>query len=155
MTDQGGTTPNFHSVICALGVFVFKLLDFNEIFAGQGQKDREHLTEGFGGPVWLVVGPYWLTEEDLVENKHWHWQNIPDRPDSRLISHPFFNVTPRIKNIRGLYTDLFAVGQPAPGWGHNASKAKKLMYSSSFSPGRSGWARISRGQVRTFDKETS
>lgn len=40
-------------MICVLGVFVFKLLKFNEIFTVQGQRDREHLTESVEG-IWLA-----------------------------------------------------------------------------------------------------
>lgn len=95
------------------GHYIFQLLYFNEIFMVQGQKDREHLTvctEGFGQLLWLVVELYWPTLNDWVENQHWGcWQNIPDRPDSRLISHPFFNVTPGLRTLED-YTQIWQPG---------------------------------------------
>lgn len=116
---------NFNFVICTFAVifffFVFKPLGFNEIFRAQGQKGRRTLNslhrrgvcggvEGLGVDLAKLFGPAvesrWLTQKDWLENRRWHcWQNIPDRPDSRLISHPFFNVTPGLRTLED-YTQI-------------------------------------------------
>lgn len=103
--------------------FVFKPLGFNEILQSTRTKRTKNIEQsaqegcvrGCGEEVGVdlakLFGPavesgHWLTQKDWLENRRWHRrQNIPDRPDSRLISHPFFNVTPGLRTLED-YTQI-------------------------------------------------
>lgn len=73
---QRRRTPNFHSVICALGVLS---LNFSTLIKSSQSKDKrtENIRQslhkgicpaGFGWR-WGCSGP---SQKDLVQNKHWH-----------------------------------------------------------------------------------
>lgn len=85
--------------------FVRKAFRFNEIFQERKDKRTEGDTRGAGQFGQSVAG--WRRAGGVgmkIARRHSR-QNIPDRPDSRLISHPFFNVTPGLRTLED-YTQL-------------------------------------------------
>lgn len=120
------TRANFHFVICTFAVIYLFFLSLNlsalmKSSERKDKEDREHwkvctggvyvgVAEGAGVDLAKLFGPavesHWLKQKDWLKNRRWHcWQNIPDRPDSRLISHPFFNVTPGLRTLED-YTQI-------------------------------------------------
>lgn len=102
----------------SFGDFVWKALGSNEIFQERKDKRVEGAAEGRGHLAKVLPGSGGSKKIAGCHSR----QNIPDRPDSRLISHPFFNVTPGLRTLED-YTQLCQQeDQPEPGQGHNAPK---------------------------------